>query len=95
MSVYICIPLVAIENYAMQMYLMKFKPRVLKHRDGTIKKVSLPCLSCFSSVHSSDEEKENNGDGTSLYVSVGDSRSAQRDGRFHAGAGGRPATEAY
>lgn len=47
----------------------------------------------FSSVHSPIEEKENNSDGASLYVSVSDSRPAQRDGRFHADTGGRPATE--
>lgn len=47
-------------------------------------------------MHSSieEEEEENNGDRASLYHSVCDSRPAQRDERFHAGAGGRLATEA-
>ncbi|XP_038579532.1 uncharacterized protein LOC119906089 [Micropterus salmoides] len=45
------------------------------------------------SIYSSIEEKENNSDGASLYFSVSNSRTAQRDGRFHAGAGGCPATK--
>lgn len=48
----------------------------------------------LSSVHSSrEEETENDGDGAGLHISVGDGRPAQRDGRCHAGAGGRTATE--
>lgn len=56
----------------------------------------LHCLSpffFFFSIYSSIEEKENNSDGASLYFSVSNSRTAQRDGRFHAGAGGCPATK--
>lgn len=49
----------------------------------------------FCSVHGSrgEEKTKNHGDGAGLNIGVCNSCPAQGDGRCHAGAGGRPATE--
>lgn len=49
----------------------------------------------FPSLHGSrgEEEAENDSDGAGLYTSVGNGGPAQRNGRCHAGAGGRAAAE--